>query len=504
MLEREDVFSIFQMEILRQVRTGHPLIDAIMFSLLTYFITQMFSSKKHIKNFKKWISRLLSTDNKQIKYVIENRQPQDYEDNKLQVEKNLLYYALAWYLRKHDCITEHADSYKVITNRYGDTGDWDEKITNECVMIPTSQIYITYQDLVIRGEYDYTEDDKGKEIKDRFTLYIDFDLADKMERFLETVLEEHYQYEEMLMTGQKIFSLNVSSYDINKLNWTSNFFRSNTRISNIILHNRLEKDVEKDINIFLQSKDLYNQHGKIWKRGYLFYGPPGTGKTSLVKGIATKTKYNVYNVKLSRFKSDENMEKVLREIPSKSIVLFEDVDCMGDLTHKREGEQVEVTTTTATGTETATTATTPTTTESDAQRKIKPIGERPTLSTLLNFIDGINSPEGIIIIMTTNHVKKLDPALLRDGRIDMRVNLDLCTKQQIIDLAENFLGVTILDSDLQGISDRHLSPATISKILMDLAFHNSKLEIEDKVQTKNSFIKDLLAEYPSRHIDATT
>lgn len=475
MFETDDVGNLFQMELLRQVRTGHPLADALIFSCATYVVSRLIPSKRSIKKWKEYVYEWVHGSNKQIKYVIENKQPQDYDrNNELQMEKNNLYYALAWFLRKHNGISERADSYKVITNCYGNNGSWDDQVTNECVMIPTSQIYIHYDDLVIRGEYDYTEDEKGKEIKDKFILYVDFDKVDIMERFLEKVLDEHYKYEQMLMSGQKIYSLNVSDFDINKLNWSHNNFRCKTRISNVILQNRAEMDIEKDVHTFLHSKDLYNQHGKTWKRGYLFYGPPGTGKTTLVKGIATKTQYNIYNVKLSRFKSDENMENLFREIPSKSIVLFEDVDCMGNLTHKRDPN---ITERNESETDLA-----------NVTRKNKPVGEKPSLSTLLNFIDGINSPEGIIIIMTTNHMEKLDPALLRDGRIDMRVHLKLCTKQQIIDLVENFLQITLKAADLSEIPDDILSPATVSKVLMDLDFIRSKTTFDRGTQDAKRII----------------
>jgi len=59
---------------------------------------------------------------------------------------------------------------------------------------------------------------------------------------------------------------------------------------------------------------------------------------------------------------------------------------------------------------------------------------RISLSGLLNVVDGIASHEGQLLIMTTNHIEALDSALLRPGRIDVRIRFDLATKKQVQDL----------------------------------------------------------------------
>ena len=67
-----------------------------------------------------------------------------------------------------------------------------------------------------------------------------------------------------------------------------------------------------------------------------------------------------------------------------------------------------------------------------------------TLSGLLNVVDGLWSccGEERIIVFTTNHKDKLDPALLRPGRMDMHVNLSYCTDSVFKQLAFNYLGVS--------------------------------------------------------------
>ena len=61
-----------------------------------------------------------------------------------------------------------------------------------------------------------------------------------------------------------------------------------------------------------------------------------------------------------------------------------------------------------------------------------------TFSGLLNALDGIRSQEGRILIMTTNHREKLDPAILRPGRADYQVKLNLASHSQLERFYLNF------------------------------------------------------------------
>lgn len=504
------------MEILRSIQTGNPLIDAILFSILTFFVSR-FLNNNVLHDLKSYLS--FFTNKTIIDYTIERQQvtgtveKYNGEDKVLQ-EKNPLYYALAWYLRKAQCTQGHAQSYKVIINRYNknniggnlldsDDDDDDEQegadFHNECILVPTAKITILYDYITIKGKYEHQEDDKGKEIKDSFVLSVKEEHASKMTSFFQTIIDQHTKHVNILTKGQKIYSLNTDFYSTrDNQYWSNANFLSHTILNNVILKNNKQKILLKDIQTFIKSRDLYHKHGKVWKRGYIFYGPPGTGKTSLVKGIATITKYNIYNVKLSRFQSDEKMDSLLRQIPSKSIVLFEDVDCMGNLAHKRksdvdddeepEGNKGNIPALKVKAERNENSELDNNTVKVEmTEAKV----EKPTLNTLLNFIDGINSPEGIIVVMTTNHMEKLDPALLRDGRIDLRLHLSLCDRQQIVDLANNFFNLNMETDDIQDIPDDILPPATVSRIMMDIAFKQKMGEIKNVVDIMHEIILEL-------------
>ncbi len=131
----------------------------------------------------------------------------------------------------------------------------------------------------------------------------------------------------------------------------------------------------------------------------MLYGPPGTGKTSFVLAVAAELKLSICTLNLSGNEmDDERLNKVLEDAPRNSIILLEDVDAIfverTSVDESREGRKV-------------------------------------SFSGLLNAIDGVRSQEGRILFMSTNHLEKLDAALLRPGRADVHVKLDYASQEQI-------------------------------------------------------------------------
>ena len=73
-----------------------------------------------------------------------------------------------------------------------------------------------------------------------------------------------------------------------------------------------------------------------------------------------------------------------------------------------------------------------------------PPQEKLTLSGLLNIMDGILETPGFVIIMISNYPERLDGALIRPGRIDLKIEFPYCDAMMIIDLIEKFYDVHIL------------------------------------------------------------
>lgn len=162
-----------------------------------------------------------------------------------------------------------------------------------------------------------------------------------------------------------------------------------------------------DLQEFLDSEHLYNRLGVPYHRGYLFYGPPGTGKTSVARAVATHFNLDVYYMALPDITEDNKLMGLVSNVQPGSILLIEDIDVVQS-THNRDHEQAP---------------------ERDARRSV-------SLSGLLNALDGIGTPHGLITMMTTNHIDDLDPALIREGRVDLQELIGPLTNEQVSGLWE--------------------------------------------------------------------
>lgn len=102
------------------------------------------------------------------------------------------------------------------------------------------------------------------------------------------------------------------------------------------------------------------------------------------------------------------------------------------------------------------------------------IFQQVTLSGLLNVIDGLWSccGEERIFIFTTNHKEKLDPALLRPGRMDMHIHLSYCSFSAFEQLAFNYLGISQhkLFDQIEGLlREVQVTPAEIAGELIKIS-----------------------------------
>ncbi|KAK3381374.1 BCS1 N terminal-domain-containing protein [Podospora didyma] len=209
--------------------------------------------------------------------------------------------------------------------------------------------------------------------------------------------------------------------------WQRCMARTSRPFSTVILNEKVKKDLIDDVTDYLNpaTRRWYSNRGIPYRRGYLLHGPPGTGKSSLSLALAGFFKMRIYIVSLSSVSaSEENLASLFAELPRRCVVLLEDIDTAG-LTHTRDDAKDAA--------EEETAEDTPPPPPGRRSRKgpgstpvvapSQPIG-RLSLSGLLNILDGVASQEGRVLIMTTNHIEKLDKALIRPGRVDMIVKFD--------------------------------------------------------------------------------
>lgn len=198
----------------------------------------------------------------------------------------------------------------------------------------------------------------------------------------------------------------------------------------------------------------YISRGIPYRRGYFFYGPSGTGKTTMSMAIAGQFQCGLYTLSLSHPSLDDDiLTELVRPLGGRDILLLEDIDSVGLIReHMNESDE------TPTG---------------QKPKRQKPPPNRVTLSSLLNALDGATSPEGYILVTSTNIPGALDDALVCAGR----VNRKICSNNASQEMAESIFKRMIreqqgvdLDSKAkefaQHIPERVISPAEIQDYLV--------------------------------------
>ena len=215
--------------------------------------------------------------------------------------------------------------------------------------------------------------------------------------------------------------------------WTRVAKRPSRPINTVVLDEGQKQMVLSDVNEYLHpaAPRWYANRGIPYRRGYLFHGPPGTGKTSLSFSIAGIFGLDIFCISLlDPNLSEEDLSLLFSSLPRRCVVLLEDIDSAGLI--RRDEASEDSATTESKDEEGKISAEIAKAIKSvRGENKEKGKNQGISLSGLLNAIDGVASHEGRVLVMTTNHVEKLDPALIRPGRVDMKVEFSLASQNQV-------------------------------------------------------------------------
>merc|ERR1740123_2259937 len=173
------------------------------------------------------------------------------------------------------------------------------------------------------------------------------------------------------------------------------------------------QEIKESVELPLTHPEYYEEMGIRPPKGVILYGPPGTGKTLLAKAVANQTSATFLRVVGSELiqKYLGDGPKLVRELfrvaeeHAPSIVFIDEIDAVGT---KRYDSN------------------------SGGEREIQ-----RTMLELLNQLDGFDSRGDVKVIMATNKIDTLDPALLRPGRLDRKIEFplpDLKTKKKIFSI----------------------------------------------------------------------
>lgn len=219
-----------------------------------------------------------------------------------------------------------------------------------------------------------------------------------------------------------------------------------------------KKEILKLIDHFKNKTGIYKYDAVTHSIGFLLYGPPGTGKTTFIKMLAAALERNPITLNFNTIKTNTQILNIFHGITfstqceygnscyeiknERKIIIMEDIDCISDIVKKRSEEKEK---------------------KKEKEKKIsdeefeieddvsislskkkstvdfKRYEKDPlTLSGILNVLQGTIDNEDLIWIMTTNHPEKLDPALIRPGRIHMKIKLDYIQLPEIIEMLQYY------------------------------------------------------------------
>lgn len=269
--------------------------------------------------------------------------------------------------------------------------------------------------------------------------------------------------------------------------WTPVVFDHPATFQTLALEPQLKREIMDDLLRFSRGETYYRKVGRAWKRGYLLYGPPGTGKSSLIAAMANFLEYDIYDLELTQVKNNAQLRKLLITTTNRSIIVIEDIDCSLDLSDRRNRSMKHH----------PAPPPPPNVTDRKKNKKPPPLplpppeeqqppaqndeiewnqDSRVTLSGVLNFTDGLWSCCGSerLFVFTTNHIDRLDPALLRRGRMDKHILLSFCTFRAFKTLARNYLDVESheLFPEIKCLMETaQMTPADVTEYLLQMRDH---------------------------------
>lgn len=199
----------------------------------------------------------------------------------------------------------------------------------------------------------------------------------------------------------------------------------------------LYESVEARVRGFVAAREDYERTGIPWRFGILLHGAPGTGKTSLAHALASQLGLRLCVIPLADLRGDEELVSAFTAVGENAIVLLEDVDSAFRKRRNQEAAGV-------------------------------------TFSGFLNCIDGLLAPHnGRVLIMSTNHPERLDPALIRPGRVDLRVEVPHLSREAAADYVDRLFPHVATRHDIvdEVMATEHPTPALLLNRIMREPWH---------------------------------
>jgi len=520
-----------RMTIFNNIKTNNPIIDAIFTTIIltsiSYLLTcintnneniindglNLYNIKEYLKSFiykKNTLifegkrSSTITFGNSMVSSIFTNRFNAVWTDIIKKINNNPSIFELK----------ELASSFD--SCKYIDSKDKEENI----FIVSQKKYFIYNKDLEIYAKTEMSVEDinsndernkKNSQKMDKIviSLYSYKTPLHEMVKYIDDLTKQYIENVELSRSNKRyVYTLNKTKYeDCIQECWDEYEFDTTRKFSNIFFKEK-EEVVEK-INFFLENKQWYYDMGIPYSLGIGLHGPPGTGKTSFIKCLAEMTGRHIINISLKLIKTRTQLMQFFFESRyntmnkknsinfSKKIIVFEDIDCIGDIVLKRQithdknknrSKKMDLSKLTTSSNVNVGEVLQTLIQQDDCNKissvSLKPMEDDPiTLDDILNLWDGLKETPGRIMVISSNHYDMLDPALVRPGRIDITLELSNASHEIICQMYKKYYKSDINLEKLKKIKNNFYSPAEIINLYV-LHKYDPKKFIERLMQNK--------------------